>query len=49
MFLHFFLNIDLYFLIPAVIAQIFNPVAKLAVPTGIPNNILALAANNKHN
>ena len=29
---------DLYFLIPAVIPQIFNPTAKLAVPTGIQTN-----------
>ena len=26
--------IDLYFLIPAVTAQIFNPTAELAIPTG---------------
>ena len=31
----FFLIIDLYFLIPAVIAQIFNHVVELVVPTGI--------------
>ena len=31
----FFLIIDLYFLIPAVIAQIFNPVAGLVIPIGI--------------
>ena len=30
------LIIDLYFLIPAVIAQIFNPVAELVIPAGIP-------------
>ena len=29
-----FLIIDLYFIIPAVIAQIFNPTAKLVIPTG---------------
>ena len=28
--------IDLYFLITAVIAQIFNPVAKLVISLGIP-------------
>ena len=28
-----FLIIDLYFLIPAVIAQIFNPNAELVIPT----------------
>ena len=33
----FFLIIDLYFLIPAVIAQIVNPVAELVIPIGIPN------------
>ena len=29
----FFLIIDLYFLIPAVIAQIFNPFVKPAMPS----------------
>ena len=32
----FFLIIDLYFLIPAVVTQIFNPIAELVIPTGIP-------------
>ena len=32
----FFLIIDLYFLIPAVITQIFNPIAELVIPIGIP-------------
>ena len=31
----FFLIIDLYFLIPAVIAQIYNPIAELVIPIGI--------------
>ena len=31
-----FLIIDLYFLITAVIAQIFNSVAELVIPAGIP-------------
>ena len=30
--------IDLYFLIPAVIAQIFNPSAELVMPTGTQTN-----------
>ena len=30
--------IDLYFLIPVVIAQIFNPAAELVIPTGTPTN-----------
>ena len=34
-FFIFFLIIDLYFLIPAVITQIFNPIAELVIPTGI--------------
>ena len=34
----FFLIIDLYFFIPAVIAHIFNPTAELAIPTGTPAN-----------
>ena len=32
-----FLIIDLYCLITAVIAQIFNPIAKLVTPTAIPS------------
>ena len=35
MLLLFFLIIDLYFLIPAVIAQIFNPIAEIVIPIGI--------------
>ena len=35
MLLPFFLIIELYFLIPAVITQIFNPIVELAVPIGI--------------
>ena len=34
-FFFFFLIIDLYFLIPAVIAQIFNPIAEIVIPIGI--------------
>ena len=30
--------IDLYFLIPVFIAQIFNPAAELVIPTGTPTN-----------
>ena len=37
-FLFFFLLIDLYFSIPAVIAQIFNPTAELLIPTGTTTN-----------
>ena len=33
----FFLIIDLYFLIPAVIGQIFNPITELVMPIGIPS------------
>ena len=32
----FFLITDLYFLIPTVITQIFNPIVQLVVPIGIP-------------
>ena len=35
-FLSFFLIIDLYFLIPAVIAQIFNPIVELLIHIRIP-------------
>ena len=35
-FCFFFLIIHLYFLIPAVIAQIFNLIAELVIPIGIP-------------
>ena len=31
-----FLIIDLYFLIPAIITQIFNLSAEFAIPVGIP-------------
>ena len=34
--LFFFLIIDSYLLIPAVVTQIFNPVAEFVVLTGIP-------------
>ena len=37
MLLFFFLIIDLHFLIPAVIAQIFNPIAELVFLIGIPS------------
>ena len=30
------LIIDLYFSVPVVIAQIFNPITELVIPTGIP-------------
>ena len=36
-FFFFFLFIDLYFLIPAVIAQIFYPIAELEIPIEIPS------------
>ena len=32
----FFFIIDLYFLIPAAIAQIFNPIVERLIPIGIP-------------
>ena len=32
----FFLIIDLYFLLPALITQLFNRVAELVIPRGIP-------------
>ena len=35
-FFFFFLMTDLYFLIPVAIAQIFNPIAELVIPIGIP-------------
>ena len=34
---HPFLIIDLYFIIPPAIAQIFNPIAELVIPIGIPS------------
>ena len=34
-FFFFFLIIDLYFLIPAAIAQLFNLIAELVIPIGI--------------
>ena len=35
-FFLFFLIIDLYILIPAVVRQVFNPIVELAIPIGIP-------------
>ena len=35
-FFFFFLIIDLYFLIPAIITRMFDSVAKLVIPIGIP-------------
>ena len=35
-FFIYFLVIDLYFLIPVVIAQIFDHIAELVIPIGIP-------------
>ena len=37
-FFYSFLIIGLYFLIPAVIVQIFNPIAELLILTGIIRN-----------
>ena len=37
MLLFFFLIIDLYFLIPGVIAQIYNSITDLEIPIGIPS------------
>ena len=36
-FFFFFLIIGLWYLIPAVISQFFNPIAELVIPKGIPN------------
>ena len=30
--------IDLYFLVPTMIVQIFNPIAEFVIPKGIPTN-----------
>ena len=38
-FFFFSLIIDLYFLMSAVIAQIFNPIAELIIPIGMPIQI----------
>ena len=35
-FFFFFLIIDVYFLIPAVLTQVFNPTVELVNPIGIP-------------
>ena len=37
-FFFFFFIIDLYFLIPAVLAQIYIPTAELSISTGIATN-----------
>ena len=36
-FFFFFFIIQLYFLTPAFIEQIFNPIAELVIPIGIPS------------
>ena len=36
MLLFLFLILDLYLLIPAVIAQIFNPIVELVIPIRMP-------------
>ena len=35
-FFFFFLILDLYFLVPAVSAKIFNPITSIVIPIGIP-------------
>ena len=37
MFFYLILNYRLIFLIPAAIAQIFNPIAELVISTGLPS------------
>ena len=37
-FFLFFLTTDIYFLIPAIIVQFYNPTAKLTMPIGIASN-----------
>ena len=46
-FFFFFLITDLYFSIPAVIAQIFNLVAELVIPLGIPSKEAKVIAEAK--
>ena len=46
-FFFLFLIIDLYFLVPAVIAHIFNPIAELVITIGIPTKE-AKAEMEKH-
>ena len=46
-FFFFFLIIDLYFLFPEAIAQIFNPTAELIIPIGISSKE-AKAENEIH-
>ena len=36
-FFFLFLIIDLYFIVPAPIAQLFNPIAELVIPIGATN------------
>ena len=36
-FFFFFLIMNLYFVIPAVIGKTFNPIAELVIPIEIPN------------
>ena len=45
-FLLLFLIIDSYFLIPAVITQIFNAIVELAVPVEIPTKVMETHPGN---
>ena len=36
LFLNYLLITDLYFLIPAIITKVFNPIAELIIPIRIP-------------
>ena len=49
-FFFFFLKIYLYFLIPAVIAQIFNSIAELVISVGTPiKDVKAEIENTSNN
>ena len=36
-FFFFFLIMELYFLIPVAITQVFNPITELVIPIGMPS------------
>ena len=45
-FFFFFLIMDIYFIIPVVVTQVFNPIAELVIPIGVPTKETEANASN---
>ena len=45
-FFFFFLIMDIYFIIPVVVTQVFNPIAELVIPIGVPTKETKANASN---